>query len=237
MPLKFLEPVSSAMADRLRNPIYGTFILTWLATNWSRLFLLFFSEEKAELRVAQFWSALDWWNGLVVPVLVTAFLLLVMPWLAAVLEFATKKVKNWRVDLRIDHRKHEVSREKGLAADEWELTRIKNGNAEYEDLVSSKETVENELTEVKAELEQFKKLGPTAEQLRLRVLEETNEFNEFAERTDDILTSLFEDIKLINNQIENGHPAKSQMEDLLMKKQDIFRLILKYRSGRNWGIF
>jgi hypothetical protein len=237
MPLKFLEPVSSAMADRLRNPIYGTFILTWLASNWSRLFLVFFSEEKAEVRVAQFWAAIDLWNGLFFPVIVTACLLLVMPWLAALLEFANTKSKNWRVDLRIDHRKHEVSREKGLAADEWELTRIKNGNAEYEDLVSAKDSIENELAEVKTELEQFKKLGPSAEQLKLNFNEQTEEFNQFAEKTDEIITSLFEDIALINALIESGHPAESKIESLLQKKQDIFRLIIKYRGGKNWGIF
>lgn len=197
MPLKFLEPVSSAMADRLRNPIYGTFILTWLATNWSRLFLLFFSEEKAEVRVAQFWLALDWWNGLIVPVLVTAFLLLVMPWLAAVLEFTNRKVKNWRVDLRLEHREHEVDQETKLAAKEAKLTRIKNGNAEYEELVKQAESLGREKDEMATFLSTFTEIAPTADAIRETLSKPEQRHFEFVERMDAINNKIGDSMRTV----------------------------------------
>ncbi|WP_424981622.1 hypothetical protein [Maritalea sp. S77] len=166
MPLKFLEPVSSAMADRLRNPIYGTFILTWLATNWNRIFLLFFSEEKAEVRIAQFWNSLDFWNGLFAPTLFAAFLLLVMPWLAAALEFTNRKVKNWRVDLRLEHRRHEVGKEIELASEEWKLASIKSGNAEYEELTSRCAELQRTIDELENILAGFTEIGASPEQVK-----------------------------------------------------------------------
>lgn len=68
MPHNLLKPVSDAMADRLRNPVYFTFILAWSASNWYGLFLLFFGEEKASIRVDAFVGSLGWWNAVYAPI-------------------------------------------------------------------------------------------------------------------------------------------------------------------------
>ncbi len=154
------------------------------------------------MRVAQFWSALDWWNGLVVPVLVTAFLLLVMPWLAAVLEFINRKVKNWRVDLRLEHREHEVDQETKLAAKEAKLTRIRNGNAEYEELVKRNAELEGLLSDIRDELKQYSKLGATPSELRDEIENNEKIYLENIEKLRSICSDLYSNVRKVSKEFK-----------------------------------
>lgn len=47
----FLKSFFSTASDRMRNPFYGTFIISWIAFNWKPLLLLLFSTKSIEEKI------------------------------------------------------------------------------------------------------------------------------------------------------------------------------------------
>jgi hypothetical protein len=56
--------------ERLKSPFGGAFIVSWLAINWKLVLILLLSKKSIEERVIDATkNYVDWWNGLLLPIL------------------------------------------------------------------------------------------------------------------------------------------------------------------------
>lgn len=62
-----LESVKAHVNERLRSPFGGAFVIAWLAINWDKLLILFFSKKEVEDKVAFFSKSMSNNDGLWLP--------------------------------------------------------------------------------------------------------------------------------------------------------------------------
>ncbi|MEI7702594.1 MAG: hypothetical protein WCK86_22560 [Planctomycetia bacterium] len=77
-----VESIQQAGAERLRNPIVGTFILAWSVSNWHVLATLLLGELPVVERIAAVESQSSYMQLLVIPFVATVVYVIGMPWLA-----------------------------------------------------------------------------------------------------------------------------------------------------------
>lgn len=76
-----MKDVLSAINERIKTPYYGYALLAFLALNWKPLFLLAFSDGKAEERIAVFDSQTSFYSLLILPLLIGLTISLANPWI------------------------------------------------------------------------------------------------------------------------------------------------------------
>ena len=84
-----VSSISQAAANRLKTPVIGSFILSWMAINHKILFTLFLSDNKERLT---FLNELkfEWLSDIVLPIIVTLIYIFLVPavqWLIDVVKF------------------------------------------------------------------------------------------------------------------------------------------------------
>lgn len=97
-----LEPVKEAVTHRVRNPLFGGFVLSWLFFNWAKLLIITFGEGTILQRINFVRSMPD--NSIVFghsyshthtfwfPFLISIFLTLVSPFISYVLDLAHDRI-------------------------------------------------------------------------------------------------------------------------------------------------
>lgn len=76
-----MKDVLSAINDRIKTPYYGYALLAFFTLNWKPLFLLAFSDGKAEERIVVFDSQTSLYSLLIFPLLIGLFISLANPWI------------------------------------------------------------------------------------------------------------------------------------------------------------
>jgi hypothetical protein len=80
MLAKLFEPLTTAYSDRLKNPLIGSFVVSWLALNWKAISYFILGNEdildKIQIIDQYFTCYLDY---LIYPLLISLFYLLALP--------------------------------------------------------------------------------------------------------------------------------------------------------------
>ena len=76
-----LKEIYEVYSSRLKSPIFGCFVLSFLVVNWKVVFYLFFSDAPAELRITYFDSHTTMQSLLCWPLFWGAFGVLAYPWI------------------------------------------------------------------------------------------------------------------------------------------------------------
>ncbi|ELQ6214879.1 hypothetical protein ACP6PU_000120 [Cronobacter dublinensis] len=77
------EALSSAVttaAQRVRNPVFGAFVLSWCAFNWKQILYLLFSDKGIYNKIEYISATSNWSFNLLLPVTSTLIICIVMPW-------------------------------------------------------------------------------------------------------------------------------------------------------------
>ncbi len=102
----FTKSIKAILYDRLTSPLFGTLISTWCVWNWKILYLTAFVSEKMikpstkiEYIVANYTNSnnLYWW-----PILSTAFLLLLMPFVSNGAYWLSITFDKWKYDQKLE---------------------------------------------------------------------------------------------------------------------------------------
>ena len=107
------KSVNSTLYERVSSPFYGALIISWLVWNWKIVYLTFFiSEKKIEVNKIDFIASnfLDIHLLLTYPLLSTAFVLTIAPFLTNGAYWLHLKFNKWRTD-----KKHEVEKSQLLS--------------------------------------------------------------------------------------------------------------------------
>ena len=108
---------------RIKDPVIGTFILSWCLCNWEKLAHLFFGSSPVDTRIKYFADSVsfthDWWmlwddKGLLIfPLLLTLFYLFALPWISYRAKELLKNVtlKQHDQSIEVELKKHETQLE------------------------------------------------------------------------------------------------------------------------------
>lgn len=75
-----MKEIIEAFAARIKSPVFGYFILAWLAINWKPLFFLFFDPNQIDKRIELFEKLTNIYTLLVFPLAVGAAFAVLYPW-------------------------------------------------------------------------------------------------------------------------------------------------------------
>ena len=96
------KSVKSSVEDRLRSPLFGAFILSWVTWNWKIFYSTFFveTERLGSGRIYYIEKLLnDTGNSIVGPLLSTIVIIVVLPFLKIGAYWVEEKFKIWRNEI------------------------------------------------------------------------------------------------------------------------------------------
>lgn len=99
------KSISYILYERITSPLYGTFIISWLAWNWKIPYVtLFVNENKLSVNRIDFIinSSLNWKILFLYPALSTVFLITIMPFISTGAFWIALKFDNWRRTIKIE---------------------------------------------------------------------------------------------------------------------------------------
>lgn len=143
----FLSFFESAK-DRLKNPIIGAFVIAWIAVNWRFLAILFFSgktiEQKIEFIEANYF---DINFNLWIPLAFAVFYVLILPYVMALFDWLSQKGIAERKLISKKHRITDIQNRQEIAAEEWQLEKIKEGSPDIQAMKEKIQKLEIQLIE------------------------------------------------------------------------------------------
>ena len=96
----FLDFIRGNIKTKVKDPVFGTFLISWIVSNWDKFFLLFFGQGIFDDRVTAFQSKFSWINSwsqfdyhiFLTPLGMTLFYLFAMPYVSSwVVKYTRKK--------------------------------------------------------------------------------------------------------------------------------------------------
>lgn len=156
---------SNPLAERARSPFYGSFIISWLIWNWRIVLTIFFlrKEDFGTMNVVDYIEVkyLKINDYLFIPLIFTAFFILVLPWVDYLIIWYSEFNKRKKVEKTLEigkksivsgeqhfalRQKYEEERNK-ISTIEKELNKAKADVADVNNAVSSQKARIDELVE------------------------------------------------------------------------------------------
>lgn len=143
----FLSFFESAK-ERLKNPMIGAFVIAWVAINWRFLAILFFSSKTIEQKIE--FIELNYFNinnNLWLPLAFAVFYVLILPYIMALFDWLSQKGISLRKDIYKNHRLTDIQNRQEIAAEEWQLEKIREGSPDIQAMKDKIERLEFQITE------------------------------------------------------------------------------------------
>lgn len=187
---EFFDSLLLTSKDRLKNPLIGAFIISWIVFNWKPLLILFFSDKSIEEKIYLVSPNGFWEAGFWVPLIIAVLYLILMPYVLVLLEKTTDDSFYRRRDNFRKRRLAELKASREIVREEVELERLK---AESKDVAELNESVQK----LKAQIEEsdavIREQGSIIENLEL---ENSSMRDELSEGKGKLKTNLSEGEKL-----------------------------------------
>lgn len=144
----FLKDVIDSGKERLKTPITGAFVFSFLVWNWRPLAVLFFSDASIEdkILVVNYEYCTGW--AIIFPIFIALFYTLLVPKIMVEINKDLAPTKNKRVDDIYDAKSHTTDRKIELAKREFELKNIETGNKQIEELLSQIDNLKESNTQI-----------------------------------------------------------------------------------------
>lgn len=91
-----MKEIFEAFAARIKSPVFGYFVLSWVAFNWRPLFYLFFSDTTVDDRFQHFDKLTSWYSLALFPLIVASVVAVIYPWVNYAFLFLCKKPTDLR---------------------------------------------------------------------------------------------------------------------------------------------
>ncbi len=155
---EIIQSIFDSSRERIKNPIVGAFIFSWLALNWRIVLIILFSNKKIVDKIALVEEKyidinLNFWY----PLAFAAFYVLILPYVMALFDWLSQKGISSRRLIAKNHRLSEIQGRQEIAAEEWQLEKIRQGSpdisglkekvVELEALIQEKDDVIQKLAE------------------------------------------------------------------------------------------
>ncbi len=248
---EFFNSIFQTSSERMRNPVVGSFILSWIVFNWKSITTLIFSNKIIENRIDYIsQNFVDIWYQLYYPLFFTVFYVLLLPYLTLGIDYILSYAKIKRKETATDEIIKDFKDKQKIAVEERIFEEAKAGNAEISELnekisdltkvneekqktINSLKIDIDELTREKKLLEAFMNIDNqdeselTVEQIELL----DNEYKEFIKTED---ASYFENIAIEINQFKN---VPKSINQIVIERFIMRGIIRKIDDEENQRIF
>jgi len=130
--------------ERLKTPISGAFLWSFIIYNWRPILLLFFSNASIENKIivinheyCNFWA-------IFLPVVIATFYTLLIPKIMLLIESDLAPTQDDRVTKRYEAEKHVVKQKTNVAREEFLLKNAESGNKEIQELLDQIESLKQQ---------------------------------------------------------------------------------------------
>lgn len=157
--------------ERLKNPIVGTYICSFLMYNWKAIFILMFSKKSIEENILKIENDYFKWENFVVPFVMLVVYTFLVPWLMIKVDALLKNIKEQRIKNQYNEKIFKTKEKTDLAKEEFKLINEKNGNKSLQEL-------ENQIKELNQSHEQIKETDRLTIEKLNEALKESNQMVE-----------------------------------------------------------
>lgn len=145
---EFFQSLMDSATDRLKNPIVGAFITAWIAINWRFVAILFFSSKTIEGKIEFIeTNYFDIDHNLWIPLAFAVFYVLILPYIMALFDWLSQKGISIRKLISKNHRISDIQYKQEIAAEEWQLEKIREGSPDIQAMKERILKLENQLEE------------------------------------------------------------------------------------------
>lgn len=208
-----IEHIYNNFKDRLRNPIIGTFTISWIAFNWKPIYFLIKSEQLPEKKLLYITeNHTDNLNLLLLPLLATAIYVLLLPFFNWGIEKAVEWVVNQRHEIQTIFRTNELGREARISTAEVQRDLAKANALKAFNEGASIESLQKQNLELKELLQMEKNRALDQQQQDLEKLQKIESANVKAvDRLKDAVSILQHEIGMKDKEL---HSLRKQLGDL-----------------------
>ena len=75
-----MKEIFEAIESRIKSPLFGYFLISFVITNWSSLFYLFISNSNAIERIKYFNENTGYWSLIIYPAIIAMLISVIYPW-------------------------------------------------------------------------------------------------------------------------------------------------------------
>lgn len=130
---ELLQSLLESSRDRLKNPIVSAFIFSWVVINWRILGILIFSDKKIEDKITFIEDCYsDYYLNFWIPLGVAILYILVLPYVMLIFDSLLRKAFTLRRQILTSQRLEEIQDRQEIAAEEWQLEKIRQGSQDIE---------------------------------------------------------------------------------------------------------
>ena len=221
--LSFIESTK----ERLKNPMIGAFVIAWIAVNWRFLAILFFSSKKIEdkitfIEVKYFDLNYNLW----IPLGFAVFYVLILPYVMALFDKLSQKGIGVRKLISKNHRISDIQHRQEIAAEEWQLEKIREGSP---DIQAMKERITKLELQLEEKDEIIANLAENVDVTKPSIIDEEKS-NETTEKRKP--TKKRSPTKLSNNKDNKPSSQKLNSKDYPIMKDIVIRDLAK--TEREW---
>lgn len=124
--------------ERIKNPIIGAFICSFLVCNWQAFFILFFSEMSIEERIE--FANTKW--KIIWPIILSLVYTLVVPLIMIGMDYALMPMKRKRISNIYQNKGFTTDKKIKHAEKEYQLKNAESGNKDREELMQKIKSLE-----------------------------------------------------------------------------------------------
>jgi hypothetical protein len=144
----FLNSLFGSTKERLNNPMISAFIIAWIPINWKLILALIYSQKTIENKIVYIQEDfIDLKFNFYLPLLAAVFYVSVLPFLMALFEWMTQTPQAIRSRILKKQVLENIRLNQEIAAEEWQLEKIKNGSKDSTKLTSEVENLKNQVQE------------------------------------------------------------------------------------------
>lgn len=130
---ELLQSLLESSRDRLKNPIVSAFIFSWTVINWRILGILLFSDKTIEDKISYIEECYTDYNlNLWIPLGIAVFYILILPYIMLTFDWLLQKATSLRRQILTSQRLEEIQDRQEIAAEEWQLEKIRQGSQDIE---------------------------------------------------------------------------------------------------------
>ncbi|EOV8480398.1 TPA: hypothetical protein OUA31_000915 [Klebsiella aerogenes] len=187
--------------ERVKSPVLGAFVFSWLGFNWQMLAILFFSKQDIEERINSIQSHHDISSYLIGPIFTTILISFFLPRANKLFTLLQNKPNQETIKLTIDAKKDLAERQQEIAEiDAKKRLALKIAEKEIEENISKIKSQNAILSsEVKKSEEENEKLSKWLEEekeltkkLNLSLAEQYESINKYSNETLSLISKLEE---------------------------------------------
>lgn len=92
---EFTTSTFNTAMNRVKNPAFGAFAISWCAFNWKQILYLFFADNGIYYKIEYISQNSSWWNVIILPVFSSLILCVGLPWVNnAITKWQSKPLDN-----------------------------------------------------------------------------------------------------------------------------------------------